>query len=67
MNSALAAAEKVDAIERNSRFLGAEAPRNDKNKGLTTAHLKVRPFKAACNPTFSAASEAVPLQSYRNR
>ena len=37
--------------------------RDDKYKGLTTAHLKVRPFKTVCNPTFSAASEAVPLQS----
>src|ERR1035438_4801975 len=28
------AAEKVVAMERNSRFLGAKAPRNDKIKGL---------------------------------
>src|ERR1019366_10314435 len=33
-------------LKRNRRFLGAEAPRNDRNKGFTMAHLKVRPFKS---------------------
>src|ERR1019366_4137720 len=33
------------ALKRNRRFLGAEAPRNDKDKGFAMAHLKVRPFK----------------------
>ncbi len=32
------AAEEIVATIRNRRFLGTEAPRNDKNKGLTTAH-----------------------------
>ena len=46
------AAEKVTATKRNRRFLGAEAPRNDRNKGFTTAHLKARPFKTAAETTF---------------
>src|ERR1035437_9392069 len=34
--------------------------RDDKNKGLPTAHLKVRPFKASCNRLFPQ-----PVQSCR--
>ncbi len=45
-------AEKFIAWERNSRFLGAKAPRNDKNKGITMAHLKVRPVKASLTEFF---------------
>src|SRR5664280_156968 len=33
--------------------------RNDNNKGLTTAYLKVRPFKAACRRLFSSLSRRV--------
>jgi hypothetical protein len=46
------AAEKIIPKGRDRRFLGAQAPRNDKNKRFTTAHLKVRPFKSEHNRVF---------------
>jgi hypothetical protein len=51
-------AEKVIAKGKGRRFLGAEAPRNDKNKGFTTAQ-----------PSTSSGqgSEGAPLQSDHNR
>jgi hypothetical protein len=49
-------------VQQGSRFLGAEAPRNDNNKGITTARLKATPLQILSRATFSAACEAAPLQ-----
>src|SRR5271166_527011 len=53
------AAEKV----RNADSSWAEAHSEWQEERTCTAHLKVRPFKTHGKCLFSAASEAVPLQS----